>query len=62
HSGHIETDYSLAVGATSVQPTPQNRRVVGRYGDGRAQIELDSFEGSVALNKAASGASQNCPK
>lgn len=62
HSGHIETDYSLAVGATSVQPTPRNRRVVGRYGDGRAQIELDSFEGSVALNKAASGASQNCPK
>lgn len=62
HSGRIETDYSLAVGATPVQPTTGTRRVVGRYGDGRAQIELDSFEGSVALAKTASGANQNCPK
>jgi DUF4097 and DUF4098 domain-containing protein YvlB len=62
HSGRIETDYSLSVAGTTVEPTPENRRIVGRYGDGRAQIELDSFEGSVGLNRTAAGANQTCPK
>jgi DUF4097 and DUF4098 domain-containing protein YvlB len=61
YSGGIETEFPLMVGTTPARLVSSSRRLVGRYGDGRAQIELDSFSGSVTLNKIASEAYQTCP-
>jgi hypothetical protein len=41
-------------------PPPFSRRLTGRYGDGRAQITLDSFDGVVLLNKGLPGAVIDC--
>ena len=62
YSGGITTEFPLLVGTIPARLVPGSRRLVGRYGQGRAQIELDSFEGSVSLNKVASGPIQTCPK
>ena len=40
--------------------SPDNKRLSGRHGDGRAQITLDSFKGSVKLNRAAPYAAKDC--
>jgi hypothetical protein len=48
----------------SGEPPPQegdiNRRLVGRHGNGRAQITLDSFDGKVKLGKLAPGNIKEC--
>ncbi len=44
-SGDIQTDYELSVD----RPNLVTRRLVGRYGDGGAQIELEAFSGSAQL-------------
>jgi DUF4097 and DUF4098 domain-containing protein YvlB len=59
YSGEIETDFPLNV-ESSLQRGPINRRIIGRYGDGQAQIMLDSFSQGVKLSKASAGAVKNC--
>jgi hypothetical protein len=41
-------------------PPPFTRRLTGSYGDGRAQLTLDSFDGVVLLNKGLPGALKDC--
>lgn len=41
-------------------PPPFSRRLTGRYGNGRAQLTLDSFDGVVLLNKGLPGALKDC--
>ena len=45
YSGDIQTDFELSVD----RPNLVTRRLVGRYGDGGAQIELEAFSGSAQL-------------
>ena len=49
YSGKIETDFPLKIDAPLQGPI--NRRITGRYGDGRAKISLDSFNGEVKIAK-----------
>lgn len=44
-SGDIQTDFELSVD----RPNLVTRRLVGRHGDGSAQIELEAFSGSAQL-------------
>jgi len=62
YRGGVETDFSLKItksaadkGASSV-----NRRLIGRHGNGQAQITLDSFDGTVKLRKMAAGVLKDC--
>ncbi len=57
YSGEIETAFPLKL--DSPLQGPVNRRVIGRYGDGQAQIVLDSFSGAARIIKGA--AVKNCP-
>ena len=57
YSGEIETDFPLSVNAPLTGPI--NRRIVGVYKDGQAQITLDSFSGTVSIVKAM-GAQTGC--
>ncbi len=57
YSGEIETAFPLKL--DSPLQGPVNRRVIGRYGDGQAQITLDSFSGAARIIKGA--AVKNCP-
>jgi hypothetical protein len=41
-------------------PPPFTRRLTGSYGDGRAQLTLDSFDGVVLLNKGLPDAMKEC--
>ena len=50
------TDFPL----TSVNSSESNRRTTGRHGNGRAQITLDTFNGSVHLRRAASALPSDC--
>jgi DUF4097 and DUF4098 domain-containing protein YvlB len=59
YRGGVTTDFPLK----AKQPAPQspvNRRLIGRYGNGQAQITLDSFDGAVKLSKLAAGALKDC--
>lgn len=40
--------------------SPVSRRLTGRYGDGHAQITLDSFDGVVLLGKGLPGVGVDC--
>jgi len=62
YRGGIETDFSLKTSksAASRGDSPVNRRLIGRYGNGQAQITLDSFDGIVKLSKMAAGALKDC--
>jgi DUF4097 and DUF4098 domain-containing protein YvlB len=59
YSGEVETDFPLTV--ESPLQGPVNRRIIGRYGDGQAQIQLDSFSTGVKLSKASAGVIKDCP-
>jgi hypothetical protein len=51
----------LEVDASSASiPPPFSRRLIGLYGNGQAQITLDSFDGVVLLSKGAPGAIKTC--
>ena len=39
---------------------PINRRIVGVYKDGQAQVTLDSFSGTVSIVKAMAGTQTGC--
>ena len=59
YGGEIETDFPLNV-ESPLQRGPINRRIIGRYGDGQAQITLDSFSQGVKLSKASAGTLKDC--
>jgi DUF4097 and DUF4098 domain-containing protein YvlB len=59
YSGEMETDFPLTV-ESPLQGGPINRRIIGRYGNGQAQISLDSFSQTVKLTKAESGVAGDC--
>jgi hypothetical protein len=57
YRGAVESDFKLA----SKQPKDSSgTRILGRHGDGRAQITLDSFDGRVKLVRLPPGASDEC--
>lgn len=58
YTGEIETDFPLKLD-TPLERGPVNRRIIGRYGDGEADLTLDSFSGSARLAKT-SGHGPNC--
>lgn len=57
----VETDFPLQDVTTAPGGSPP-RRLIARYGDGGAQITLDSFRGTVRLLKSAPGASDGCAR
>ena len=61
YSGHIETDFQFP-NLRQTSPIRTNRPVIGKYGDGRGRIELDSFSGKVLLRKIDSGSATGCPR
>jgi hypothetical protein len=58
YRGQIEDGFSLKKALKS-NPNAVNNRVLGRYGNGQAQVTLDSFDGMVKLAKAG-GTTQDC--
>ena len=62
YRGTIENDFKLQIKQSGEQPQEGeiNRRIVGRHGNGQAQITLDSFDGKVRLSTLAPGAIKEC--
>lgn len=62
YRGSLENDFKLQLKQSGEQPQEGeiNRRIIGRYGNGQAQITLDSFDGKVKLSKLAPGALKEC--
>jgi len=58
YNGELETDFPLKVESSSQSRI--NKRVVGRYGDGQAQLTLDSFSGAVRILKGVSDTPSEC--
>jgi hypothetical protein len=57
YRGAVESDFKL----TSKQPKDSpGTRILGRHGDGRAQITLDSFDGRVKLSRLPPDTSTEC--
>jgi hypothetical protein len=58
YRGRVESDFKL----TTNQPPngTSGSRLLGRYGDGRAQITLDSFDGRVKLGRPGPGPPEAC--
>ena len=62
YSGTIENDFQLQL-KQSIEQHPEdkiNRRIVGRLGNGQAQITLDSFDGKVKLSRLAPAELKDC--
>lgn len=59
YSGQIEKDFNFDYVFT-FNSGKTNQRFVGKYGDGKARIELDSFDGRVRLGKISAEAIQKC--
>jgi DUF4097 and DUF4098 domain-containing protein YvlB len=59
YSGEMETAFPIAIGSPAHQG-PVNRKLVGRFGDGKAEIVLASFSGTVLLGKGAQGSNITC--
>ena len=60
YNGEIETVFRLKI-ATPMSGGPINRRITGVYGDGQAQLGLDSFNGAVRIVKLTpEAAKQQC--
>lgn len=58
--GQIEKDFDLPSDSAAIVGKKE-QRFIGKYGDGRARIELDSFNGKVSFTKIAVGAiKKNC--
>jgi DUF4097 and DUF4098 domain-containing protein YvlB len=62
YSGQIEDDDFQFPNDSQTPPSKTNRRLVGKYGDGGARIELDSFSGRVRLRKIAASRGNDCQK
>ena len=59
YRGGIQSDFSLKSKEVP-HHSAVNQRLIGRYGNGKAQITLDSFDGVVKLSKLAAGAIKEC--
>lgn len=59
YSGKIEKDFAFQNDST-FRNGKTDQRLIGKHGDGKAQIELDSFDGRVSLSKIAAAAIRNC--
>jgi hypothetical protein len=63
YRGRIEDGFALkrvkSAAPSPDQKTPDNR-LLGRHGDGQAQLTLDSFDGTVRLVRAAPGTTEEC--
>lgn len=59
YSGRIETEFQFP-NASQLPPSRSNRRIIGKHGDGRARIDLDSFSGGVFLRKVDASSGPNC--
>lgn len=59
YSGEIETAFPLKLDST-LHGRVVNRRVTGRFGDGQAQLQLDSFSGGVRILKGATEPAAEC--
>ena len=58
YRGRVESDFKL-----NSKQQPNNlagNRLLGRYGDGRAQITLDSFDGRVKLSRLQPAQQETC--
>jgi DUF4097 and DUF4098 domain-containing protein YvlB len=64
YSGTIENDFQLQLKQSVEQHLEGeiNRRIVGRLGNGQAQITLDSFDGKVKLSRIAPAELKECKK
>ncbi|HEX8889239.1 MAG TPA: DUF4097 family beta strand repeat-containing protein [Pyrinomonadaceae bacterium] len=60
YRGTIENDFQLKVKQSSQHEETVNRRLVGSYGNGKAQLTLDTFDGEINLRKLAPGAVKEC--
>lgn len=58
YQGSVETDFKFAnrIAADGTK----NRRLAGRFGNGKAQVLLDSFQGAVRLTKAEASSLRAC--
>lgn len=59
YSGKIEKDFTFQ-NDSGFGREKKDRRFVGKYGDGKAQIELDSFDGRASLSKIMPDAVKKC--
>jgi DUF4097 and DUF4098 domain-containing protein YvlB len=59
YSGSAETDFPLTL-EPGLQRGSINNRITGKFGDGGAQITLDSFSAEVKLRKASSHSFKQC--
>ena len=62
YRGGVKTDFQLQMKESSSND-PRNtsgNRLIGRYGNGQAQITLDSFDGNVKLGKLAFTEIKDC--
>lgn len=60
YRGAIENAFQLKTRQSSQHEEEVNRRIIGVYGNGRAQIMLDTFDGKVNLRKAPLSAMKEC--
>lgn len=59
YRGVIESDFNLNT-ENPVSDGTQPRRLIRRFGNGKARISLDSFDGFVRLTKGPSGSMPGC--
>jgi hypothetical protein len=59
YSGKIEKDF-IFQNDSAFRNGKTEQRFIGKYRDGKAQIELDSFDGRVSFSKIAAGAIKSC--
>ncbi|HLM57926.1 MAG TPA: hypothetical protein VK422_17610 [Pyrinomonadaceae bacterium] len=58
YRGAVESDFKL--GPRQPPKGPAGTRLLGRHGDGRAQITLDSFDGHVKLSRLTQDSAEGC--
>lgn len=59
YSGKIEKDFAFQNDSSFLREK-KDQRFIGKYGDGKAQIELDSFDGRITLSKITLDALKKC--
>lgn len=64
YEGDIETDFELKIDSNTKNTIRNgqeiNKNIIGRYGDGQAQLKLATFSGTVKLSKKSSKSSAKC--
>jgi Putative adhesin len=59
YRGIIESDFKLKTTQPVIEG-PNGRKMIGRFGNGKSQISLDSFDGLVRLSKVPPGKMEGC--